>query len=609
MKSTRWGATLLLVLSLFGLQHAPAMATPGKVAARAWQAAQNGPVDLIVTAHGYPDLSPARRMPTKAMRTEFVARMLMAHAEQAQRELRLALKQRGLRHTVLWITNQVAVHRATQEDLLWLSRRADVAHVDLDPPVRGVLSTPARPARAATSVEWGVQRVRAPEVWALGYTGQGIVIANLDTGAYWEHEALKPTYRGWDGASVSHDYNWFDGAPDGSDPPSPTPVDLNGHGTHTIGTSNGINGIGVAPGAKWIACRNMAGFWGIGSVARYTACFQFALAPTDVNGNNPNPALSADITNNSWACDPNYGEIGCDVPTALVTVTQALRDAGIMVVAAAGNSGSGCGSVNLAPATLDQAFSVGATTNSDTIAGFSSRGPSTLTGKLKPDIVAPGVFVRSAGSSTPGQYVFLSGTSMATPHVAGVAALVWSAAPWLRGDVDATEQLLRATARPLTTTAQTCGGTPGTAVPNNTFGYGLIDALNAVSHAHGLRSSAVDLSPVNQPLTYTLVLTNVNSFTRTNAIVTATLPSGAVLLSSTPPATQQGSAVRWNFPVVSPGAVLVLTYVIQPTQPGWTSNAPVQTSFDGLVLPIPGQSAHTFIYAHRLILLPVRKAH
>lgn len=595
---------LVWVCAGVGLPSAHAQA-PKKVSPQLWRAVQQAPRDVLVTAQGYPDLSRAVHLPDKPARTRFVVETLMRHAEQSQAALRAALRARGLQFEVLWVSNQLLVRRATLADVQWLAQRADVARLDLDVPVKGVLATPramARPSVTNTPT-WGVQRVRAPEVWALGYRGQGIVIANLDTGVYWAHTWLKPNYRGWNGTTAVHDYHWFDAAPEAGQLPADEPTDLTGHGTHTVGTSNGVGGIGVAPEAKWIACRNMAGAAGIGSVARYTACFQFALAPTDRNGNNPNPDLAADITSNSWACDPGYGEEGCDVPTALVTPTQALRAAGIMVIAAAGNSGGqGCGSVNLAPATLDQAFSIGATTSADTIASFSSRGPSTLTGRIKPDVVAPGVGVLSAWHTGESAQMSLSGTSMATPHVAGVAALVWSAAPWLRGNVEGTEQLLRATARPLTTTVQTCGGVPGTQVPNNTFGYGLVDALMAVSYTRALRSEAPSLAPAGAPITYTVVLTNVAPFTRAGALVTATLPTGAMLLASDPPAAQVGQSVVWSLGALAPNAVITLSYAVQPMQSGWVSNAPLWVQFADLPAPVPGRSAHTFLEARRFWL-------
>ncbi|MGQ9814927.1 MAG: S8 family serine peptidase, partial [Candidatus Roseilinea sp.] len=360
----------------------------------------------------------------------------------------------------------------------------------------------------------------------------------------------------------------------------------------------------VAPGAQWIACRNMR--YGIGSVARYTACFQFSLAPTDLNGSNPDPSKAADITTNSWACDPGYGEIGCDVPSALVTVTQVLRDAGIMTVAAAGNSGrSGCNTVQYAPGTLDQAFTVGATDSANAIASFSSRGPSTFTGHLKPDVVAPGVMVRSAVPTN--GYDYRSGTSMATPHVAGVVALLWSAAPWLRGQIDETEAILRSTAQPLAT-SETCGGLLRGAVPNNTYGYGLIDARAAVSEAHRLALSvAANTEPLYShllPVTYTLILTNHTTIMQTNLTLTATLPVSTVLLTTQPPALTYGDVLTWTIASLSPLDTLSVTLVVSAA-PGLRSLVDYALSSPTLFATYTGQPATTFVYAHRRWMMPV----
>jgi uncharacterized repeat protein (TIGR01451 family) len=605
---------------------------PEKITPRAWQATQNSDtVDLIVTAQGFPDLSPARNLPTKESRTQFVTQALLQHAAQAQRQLRADLKQQGADFTPLWISNQIVVRNAGRAQALQLAVRADVAKVDIDEKVKGVeekfsvfdfrlwiadwrstrfpsaMNPKSKIANSQSTIEWGVQRVNAPAVWALGYTGQNIVIANLDTGVRWDHAALKPHYRGWNGTTADHNGNWFDAAPE-IGPASPVPIDVNGHGTHTIGTSVGDDGagnqIGVAPGAQWIACRNMAGTLGVGSVARYTQCFQFALAPTDVNGNNPDPSKGADITSNSWGCDPGYGEAGCEVPTALITVTQVLRDAGVMVVASAGNNGPSCSSVLHAPATLDQSFSIGATDSADAIAWFSSRGPSTLTGKAKPDVVAPGVGVRSATYDSTTSYGSKSGTSMAAPHVAGVVALLWSAAPWLRGDVPATEALLRATARPFPS-PQACGGIAGAQVPNNVYGYGMIDAQAAVSMALGMNTApavqAPALSPVAEPITITIQITNTSTFTRTGVVVSATLPASVTVIASSPAATVMSNTLVWSMGMQSPASAFTFTFMVQPLQAGvlaWNS----VVTFDGLNAPLSSAPATTLIWSERRLV-------
>ncbi len=151
-----------------------------------------------------------------------------------------------------------------------------------------------------------------------------------------------------------------------------------------------------------------------------------------------------------------------------------------MMVVAAGNSGPSCSTVVDPPAIYDASYTVGAlNTNTDTIASFSSRGPVTSDGsmRLKPDITAPGTSTRSAYSSSDSTYASLSGTSMATPHIAGAVALLWSAHPELRNDPTATENVLNSSAVHIL--SNSCdGGTPAT--PNNTFGHGRVDILAAV---------------------------------------------------------------------------------------------------------------------------------
>jgi subtilisin family serine protease len=331
-------------------------------------------------------------------------------------------------------------------------------------------------------IEWNISQVNAPAVWALGYTGQGAIVAGADTGYDWDHPALVGHYRGWDGTNANHNYNWHDAIHSGSSGcgvNSPAPCDGHWHGTHTMGTMVGDDGaanrIGMAPGARWIGTRNMNDS-GAGTPATYSECFEWFIAPTDLNGQNPDPARAPDVINNSWGCPASEG---CTSPDVLRTVVENTRAAGIVVVASAGNDGSGCSTINVPPSIYEAAFTVGATDGSDAAASFSSRGPVTVdgSGRRKPDVSAPGVSVRS---STPGTgYALSSGTSMAGPHVAGLVALVLSAHPGLKGQVDRIETLLEKTCRPRTTT-QNCGTIPGTNVPNNTYGWGRIDALAAV---------------------------------------------------------------------------------------------------------------------------------
>ncbi len=364
---------------------------------------------------------------------------------------------------------------------------ADVAHlyanptVHFDEPVEIAASAPDAPA----AIEWNITKVNAPQVWAAGFTGQGAVIAGQDTGYQWDHPAIKGKYRGWNGSSADHNYSWHDAIHSGSGGAcglnATAPCDDNGHGTHTMGTmvgdDGGSNQIGMAPGAKWIGCRNMN--QGNGTPTTYSECYQWFIAPTDLSGNNPNPAMAPDVINNSWGCPPSEG---CTDPNVLLAVTNSVRAAGILSVHSAGNSGSACSTVSDPSAIYDSSYSVGSTTNSDAISSFSSRGPVTVDGsnRLKPDISAPGSGIRSSYPTN--NYGSMSGTSMAGPHVAGLVGLIISIRPDWAGDVDQIETTINATALQLTS-AQTCGGIPGSQIPNNTFGYGRIDAYAAYQAA------------------------------------------------------------------------------------------------------------------------------
>jgi hypothetical protein len=347
--------------------------------------------------------------------------------------------------------------------------------------VRLVREQPAQVYRsaAASTIEWGVRRTRAhTEFWRHGFDGQGVVIGGQDTGYDWRHPALLGSYRGWSSGTAVHDYNWHDaihsgGGSCGAD--SREPCDDGSHGTHTMGTMVGDDGdanrIGLAPGARWIGCRNMD--QGVGTPATYAECFEWFMAPTDLDGNNPDPDRAPDIISNSWTCPPSEG---CTSPDALLTVVRNVRAAGIMVIASAGNGGPACSTVSSPIAIHDEVLTVGASDAEDDIASFSSRGPVSADGsnRVKPDLVAPGVEVRS--SVPGGAYAAASGTSMASPHVAGMAALVLSAAECLRSRPADLERHLLSTARPRPASGS-CGEVTVDEVPNLTFGHGILEGV------------------------------------------------------------------------------------------------------------------------------------
>jgi subtilisin family serine protease len=435
------------------------------------------------------DVSAANSMKDQDARGWFVYNTLTQHAARTQADLQAFLTARGASYQSFWAANMIVatVDRSLAEAL---ATRNDVARVDSNRPARWIEDPEIANYQDASvspddpnAIEWGVNNVNAPAVWAQGFTGQGIVIGGQDTGIRWTHSALKSKYRGWDGATADHNFNWHDSIHSGGGscgPSTVAPCDDSGHGTHTVGTvvgSSGSNQIGVAPDAKWIGCRNMN--VGVGTPASYTECFQFMIAPTDLAGNNANPALRPHVLNNSWGCPVSEG---CATGAELETIVNNTQASGIFVTVSAGNSGPGCSSVEDAPAMYNASFSIGAIDIDNDLANFSSRGPSTFytPALLKPNVSAPGVGVRSCYRTSDTAYAFLNGTSMAGPHVVGVVALLWSAHPQLVRDIDATKSLLQNTANPnVNVGAETCGGTPSTQIPNNSFGYGRVDAYAA----------------------------------------------------------------------------------------------------------------------------------
>lgn len=469
-------------------------------------------MDMLVVFAPPPDLSEASSLTDPGERRRFVYDTLRRTAAASQQPLVSWLEQRGASPTQFWIVNAVLVKGDL--GLAWeVASRPEVARVESNPLVRGldafdlvqpgdvptdvrseeagadslaessISTTRAAATSAPEAVTWGVAAVHAPEVWSLeGVRGEGIVVASCDTGVEWTHPSIKAKYRGWDGAAADHGYSWHD-----SIDHTTAPLDDNNHGTHTTGTMVGddCNGstIGVAPAARWIACRNMD--HGDGTPARYLECMQWALAPYP-EGSDPmsagRPDLGADITNNSWGCPASEG---CS-PLTLESAFEALRAAGQMTVVAAGNSGTACGTVSDPPAIYDEVFSAGALTQlSPTyrIASYSSRGPVTVDGsnRMKPNVAAPGSSVLSSVKG--GVCSSFSGTSMASPHTAGTMALLWAAKPNLRRHIAISRCYLEQSAGPviINNTPPSCGGTTQADRPNNYWGWGAINAQAAIT--------------------------------------------------------------------------------------------------------------------------------
>jgi hypothetical protein len=446
--------------------------------------ATDGQTDFFVWLTAKADLSLASQLYTKAEKGQFVYETLRATADRTQADLRRTLDRQGVTYEAFYIANKILVKGGNQALLTTLAARPDVAQItanhkfQLQEPFKdaGANNTPA-------GVESNITFVKAPQVWALGYTGQGTVMAGNDTGLDETHPAIKAHYRGCIDppacTSYDHNYNWWDAT--GTYPANPW--DGFGHGTHTTGTmvgdDGGANQIGVAPDAQTIHCKNMTDGGG-GDDGTFTTCFQFDLAPWDLNHQNPRPDLAPDAVNNSWG----YWGGGAN---QFRDEIQALHAAGILIEVSAGNEGSGCGSLR-SPGDYWEVLTTGSVNHvpayPGTMTDFSSRGPSSLDPSPNyyfPDVTAPGENIRSSvpGGGYEGGW---SGTSMSGPHATALVGLMWSACPALQGMVEQTIDIIRQTATPVTSYVGYCGGNYVTG-PNNDWGYGTIDDLAATQQA------------------------------------------------------------------------------------------------------------------------------
>jgi subtilisin family serine protease len=414
-------------------------------------------------------LAPAFTIGEWPERGKFVMDALRESANSSQAGLRAWLLARDVPFESYWIVNAVRVTGGL-EVIRAIAIREEVVRIEPSHTYRMVTPTIEADGARVGQVEWGVDRIRADEVWStFGVRGRGVTVASIDTGVMFDHPALARQYRGRRPGGLNHNYNWWDPGKACGDP-SLAPCDNVGHGTHTMGTMVGDDGagnqIGVAPRARWIAAKGCEDVFC--SDTSLLSSAQWVLAPTDLAGNNPRPALRPQVVNNSWEKLP-------DDPF-FQPMVQAWVASGIVPVFSAGSGGPACGTVG-APASYPESYGVGAFDMGNRISSFSGRGPSPIGGVTKPDVGAPGVEIRSAWND--GDYAILTGTSMATAHVSGTVALIVSAVPSLRGDVDAILGFIDDTA---IDTAGTCGG--GTD-DNNTWGEGRLDAFAAVDEANG----------------------------------------------------------------------------------------------------------------------------
>jgi len=415
----------------------------------------------------------SRSFRSRISKVKALTQGLQGLSQSSQGPVQDYLRNMGIQSTSFWSSNQMVV-RSTNLGLL---RRVDlfpqVSRIRMLPTIQ-LAPIASNNTPTATTVQWGVAKIGADKAWSTFNTkGEGVVVANIDTGVRVSHEALQGNYRG--------DYGWFDPINK-----TDTPNDQNGHGTHTMGTiaGGGDRGIGVAPGAKWIACKGCSNSGCDGE--SLLACGQWMVNPTNPDGSEPDPSKIPDIINNSWGSA--LGGSSWYTPTI-----NAWKAAGILYAFAIGNSGPFCVTGG-SPGDQPNTFSVGSTDINDRSSSFSSRGPSRSGLGIKPEISAPGSDVLSAWYTNDTAYNTISGTSMATPHVVGAMALMLSAH---RNKVEDASAKLNQTdvETVLEKTAVTkglsigvinyilpCSGLLGRySFPNNYFGHGRLDALQAVN--------------------------------------------------------------------------------------------------------------------------------
>lgn len=470
---------LVLVLGL-GASPSAVHALPGgaRVEPRARAAVATADAAwMLVHLTEQADLAPAYRLKGKLARGRFVYTALRAVADRTQPALVRWLEGRGVPVERFWVENLLRA-KLDAETLALLARRPDVASVELEGRIQLIEPLPIEPAdglglRPAAAlpavIESGIKAINADEVWKMGFRGEGVVVAITDTGADLRHPAIKKNYRGY--PELEHDYNWLDAVKD-----QQAPLDVANHGTHVTGISVGsdpVRQVGVAPGAKFISCRLIEGRSGTDKES--LRCLQWIIAPTKLDGSEPRPDMAPDVVNASWGNEPGQG---C-LDETLHDSVRALEAAGILFVASAGNSGDKCQTICV-PGAFPETFTVA---NYDVrakqIHASSSRGPVAWPeGEIiKPDIAAPGTDINS--SIPPTRYEQLTGTSMASPHIAGAAALLIGSRPELKGRPELVRAILMASAVKGRNTAR-CGTDEEDSARDNIEGVGLVDVKAAV---------------------------------------------------------------------------------------------------------------------------------
>ena len=577
----------------------------------------DGTTTYMIYFRERPDLSPAFQMDWRE-RGWFVMQALQGAAERSQARVRAYLDAQGARYESFWIDNILVVTRSNRATFNGLPTFPEIKALRARRTMRLIEPVARDPAQIVPmAVEPNISHVQADQVWALGLRGEGSVVASIDTGVRYTHQALVNHYRGTlGGGSYDHNYNWWD--PYGS---YNYPYDGNGHGTHTMGTmvgdDGGANQIGMAPGAKWMACRGCSTS-GCGG-AQLLECAQFMAAPWDLSHANVNPDKRPHVVNNSW------GDCGTSYDNWYQTVVDNWHAAGIYPVFSNGNTSNcgyssppPCGTVGN-PARYGNVTGVGSTGQSNgQYASHSNRGPTdnpdTVNPRgypaLKPQVAAPGINIRSSVNTSDTAYEGgWSGTSMSAPHVAGLVALMWQAGQCLKGDYAQTETLIEQTATPITT------GLPGSCIgegpgqlPNQSTGWGEINALAAVQATRnacgptgalvGVVSNASNGNPiVGAPVQATSSPTQTGSTTSgAGGAYSMTLPVGAYTVTGSAygylPAMISGVSIVSGTTTtqdihLSPAAMRIISGTVKDAIAGWPLYAHIAIQGNPVNPPAP----------------------
>jgi subtilisin family serine protease len=546
----RLAATALAALALIGGATAPQARAAGRIDAAVRQslqaAAPDDKVDVIVVLRRQavlplgPNIS--RAAVIRALRK-------LADAEQRRLVALLVIRRRQGRVTRIrpfWVFNALEIV-AAPDVVTEIAALPEVAEIKPNASVQA----PSAPLNSPAP-EWNIARVRAPDLWSLGLRGQGLVVANMDTGVDATHPDLAARWRGGTNS-------WYD--PNGQHPT--TPIDVSGHGTWTMGTmvggDAGGSAVGVAPDARWIAVK-IFNDHGTATAAGIHAGFQWLLDPDG----NPATDDAPDVVDDSWTMSAS-----CDL--TFQPDLRALRAAGILPVFAAGNSGPSPGT-SMSPANNPEAFAVGGTDDADAIDAGSSRGPSSCGQAPYPQLVAPGVNVRT--TDLYGGYMSVGGTSIAAPHAAGALALLLGAFPGL--DPERQAAALENGAVDL-----------GALAPDDVFGWGRLDALAS----YNWLSSAPDFSLTPTPasttaggtVAYTIAVQALNGFGGDVSLSLAGLSASQAGWSFSP-ATVAGGAGSAQLTVTTAASLAPGTYALTITGRSGTNTRSTRVS---LVIPQP----------------------